>query len=58
MAANREQSDREFVDAVLGPLPSIQIPPVPCEGSVEGEVIEGEVVSVRDRTSGQEQATT
>ncbi|SIJ02175.1 Uncharacterised protein [Mycobacteroides abscessus subsp. abscessus] len=49
MALDREQSDREFVDAVMGSLQSFEVPPVHRAGGGSAEVVDGEVVSVTDQ---------
>lgn len=50
MAIDREQSDREFVAAVMGPLQPIEIPPVRRpDGERGGEVVDGEVISVTNQ---------
>ncbi|WP_074354897.1 hypothetical protein [Mycobacteroides abscessus] len=54
MAIGREQSDQEFVAAVMGPLESFEIPPVRRDGVRRGEVVDGEVVSVTDQPGSDE----
>lgn len=54
MAIGREQSDREFVADVLGPLQSFEIPPVRRAGVGAGGVVDGEVVSVTDQPESDE----
>lgn len=56
MAIDREQSDQEFAAAVMGPLQSIEIPPVRRDGLRDGAVVDGEVVSVTDQPDSDQSA--